>query len=165
MLDQELARLYKLALDDPHLSADQISTLKAMQRGWIKGRNDCWKASVGLETCIAGSYVMRIDELRSSYAGARSDEQPGASDGPISYRCDGFDALVSAVFVNAGMPRVSLKWREYAVVLVTAPSASGAKYLAEDDQVGESMFWTKRDEAIFSPDGDQELFCRAEPID
>ena len=59
MLDQELARLYKLALDDPHLSADQISTLKAMQRGWIKGRNDCWKASVGLETCIAGSYVMR----------------------------------------------------------------------------------------------------------
>ena len=163
-LDLELARLYGLALKGPHMTAERKATLKAKQRGWIKGRNDCWKARIGLEPCVAGSYVMRIDEIRTGYADARSDDQNGASTGPFAYRCDGFDALVSAVFVNAGTPRVSLRWHEEGVVLKIVPSGSGAKYASDNYQAGTFMFWTKADEAIFARPGEPELSCKSEPI-
>ena len=42
-LDNELAALYPKAL--AKLSTEQQKTEKAMQRGWIKGRNECWKES------------------------------------------------------------------------------------------------------------------------
>ena len=163
-LDLELARLYGLALKGPHMTAERKATLKAKQRGWIKGRNDCWKASIGLEACIAGSYVMRIDEIRTGYADARSDDKSGASTGPFAYRCDGLDALVSAVFVNAGTPRVSLRWLENGVVLKIVPSGSGAKYASDNYQAGTFMFWTKADEVIFARPDEPELSCKSEPI-
>ncbi len=61
-LDRELAAVYKKALTE----ATDTQLLKAEQRGWIKGRNDCWKAG-DEEACMVGAYRQRIDELRGKY--------------------------------------------------------------------------------------------------
>jgi len=62
-LDRELAAVYKKAL----AKAPKGDVLKAEQRGWIKGRNDCWKAK-NEEQCMIGEYKARIDELKKRYA-------------------------------------------------------------------------------------------------
>jgi len=62
-LDNELAAVYKQAL--PKASKDDM--LKAHQRGWIKGRNDCWKAE-DEKKCMADEYKLRIKELKEKYA-------------------------------------------------------------------------------------------------
>ena len=48
-LDRELAAVYKKAL----AKAPKGDMLKAEQRGWIKGRNDCWKAK-DEKQCMVG---------------------------------------------------------------------------------------------------------------
>ncbi|HIQ36845.1 MAG TPA: hypothetical protein EYH36_02445, partial [Desulfocapsa sulfexigens] len=43
LLDLELERIYKLAINNPSLNAKGKKYLRASQRGWIKGRDDAWK--------------------------------------------------------------------------------------------------------------------------
>lgn len=63
-LDVELACLYKAALTKA--AGQELKTLRAYQRGWIKGRNECWKAiGVSVRACVEASYRDRIKELRS----------------------------------------------------------------------------------------------------
>ena len=160
-LDRELARLYRLALDGPHMTPERNDELKTMQRGWIKRRNDCWKAEEA-ETCLADSYAIRIHELRQGYADARSADAAGISLGPFAFHCDGLDALISAVFVNGAAPVVSLTWRETWLVLPIAPSGSGARY-ARTDAEGTTEFWNKGREATLALPGKDALACREEP--
>lgn len=161
--DRELSRLYELALATPDLDKERADNLKAYQRGWVKGRNDCWKATIGLENCVAEQYANRIHELRRGYANSRSDDDSGISSGPLAYQCDGLDALVSAVFVRSETPVVSLSWRENWRVLASSPSASGAKYEAGTIDDGVVGFWTKGDEAVMTRSGESDLRCRIEP--
>jgi uncharacterized protein len=63
-LDVELARLYRAV--SAKLAARDLKRLRSYQRGWIKGRNDCWKAvGVGIRGCVEASYRDRIRELES----------------------------------------------------------------------------------------------------
>jgi uncharacterized protein YecT (DUF1311 family) len=63
-LDVELARLYKAV--SAQTTGQKLKTLRTYQRGWIKGRNDCWKAvGAGARACVEASYRDRIRELRS----------------------------------------------------------------------------------------------------
>ena len=158
-LDRELARLYFLALNDPDLDGENRSTLEATQRGWIKGRDDCWKADAGLESCIAAEYALRIHEIREGSAAARSED--GASIGPTAWACDGdgLDALLSITFVNTEPALVAIRWRENALVLSQAVSASGARYASETEPGGKALFWTQGDQALFAAPGGPELAC------
>ncbi|WP_310607395.1 lysozyme inhibitor LprI family protein [Buttiauxella brennerae] len=61
-MDLKLTETYKQALVKSHNN----STLKAEQRGWIKGRNECWKED-DKNTCLADSYQQRLSELQSKY--------------------------------------------------------------------------------------------------
>ena len=61
-LDKELAAVYKQAL--PKATKDDM--LIAHQRGWIKGRNDCWKAD-NEKKCMADTYRLRIKELKEKF--------------------------------------------------------------------------------------------------
>ncbi len=61
-LDNELAVVYKQALT----KASKEDMLKVHQRGWIKGRNDCWKAK-DEKKCMADQYKLRIKELKDQY--------------------------------------------------------------------------------------------------
>ncbi len=62
-LDRELAKVYKKAL---HKSS-KGDELKAMQRGWIKRRNDCWKNADEAQ-CMKKQYKMRIRGLKEQYS-------------------------------------------------------------------------------------------------
>lgn len=158
-LDLELARVYRLAHDGPTVTNEEQTELAAIQRGWIKGRNDCWKGGVGLEACIAASYVTRIDEIRTTYVDAREEDDAGESLGPFVYRCEGLDGPVSAVYVNAGEPpRASLRWVDRWLVMTLARTASGSNYEAEADG-GVYSFWIKGGKARFARPGETDLDC------
>jgi len=81
-LDNELAAVYKQAL--PKASKDDM--LKAHQRGWIKGRNDCWKAE-DEKKCMADEYKLRIKELKEKYALSGIQDRSGSSS-------NGFDKVL-----------------------------------------------------------------------
>ena len=61
-LDRELSHVYKQAL----VKAPKEDMLKAYQRGWIKGRNECWKVK-DAEIYMAELYQQRIQELKEKY--------------------------------------------------------------------------------------------------
>jgi len=60
-LDNDLASLYKTLLKNTPQA--QQRALKAEQSGWVKGRNDCWKAD-DKKACIRGEYESRINALK-----------------------------------------------------------------------------------------------------
>jgi uncharacterized protein len=60
-LDNSLSSLYHTLMKN--ISAAEQKTLKTEQRGWVKGRDDCWKAS-DMRSCVAGEYRARINELK-----------------------------------------------------------------------------------------------------
>lgn len=74
-LDRQLAQVFKAALAQ---ARDQpAALLHAEQRGWVKGRNDCWKARSGttwitatwtvdtVRACTEAQYRVRIAELQA----------------------------------------------------------------------------------------------------
>lgn len=63
-MDRDLAEVFThaKALDKKVVKG----SLPAEQRGWIKGRDDCWKAS-DLKGCIKAEYLRRTAELQAKY--------------------------------------------------------------------------------------------------
>lgn len=74
-LDGKLHEVFKAAL--AKANGKSAKQLRAEQRGWVKGRNDCWKAN-GSQTwitaswtvdsvqgCVEAQYRLRIAELQS----------------------------------------------------------------------------------------------------
>ncbi len=60
-LDRSLASLYGTVLKNT--PAGEQKMLKAEQRGWVKGRDDCWKSD-DLRDCVASEYRLRINQLK-----------------------------------------------------------------------------------------------------
>lgn len=74
-LDRKLNEVYKAAT--AKATGKLVTQLRTEQRGWIKGRNDCWKAN-GQQTwitatwtvdtvkeCVEAQYRLRMSELQS----------------------------------------------------------------------------------------------------
>ncbi len=73
-LDRKLDQVYKAATAK---AKEKLTTqLRQEQRGWVKGRNDCWKATVQtwitatwtvntVKDCIDAQYRLRISELQA----------------------------------------------------------------------------------------------------
>lgn len=161
-LDNELARLFALAEATPDMDAARLDELKAYQRGWIKGRDDCWKADE-LKSCVSAAYASRIHELRQGYANARSADGSGISTGPLAYACDRLDAGVAASFISSDPAIVVLQWRDTTLALEQAVSASGSRYEGSDFR-GQWAFWTKDDEAVLTHPEMGDLNCRQDDI-
>jgi len=76
-LDRKLDEVYKAALAKARDDVPQF--LRAEQRGWIKGRNECWKAqgadtpvfltaswqATSVRECVEGNYKIRTSELQA----------------------------------------------------------------------------------------------------
>lgn len=75
-LDRELSAVYKQALT----KASKEDMLKAYQRGWIKGRNDCWKAE-DEKKCMEDQYTIRIKELKEKYHLSETERSRDTSNG------------------------------------------------------------------------------------
>lgn len=127
-LDNQLAKVYSQALEKA--KNEQPPTLKAMQRGWVKGRNECWKSD-DKHACIQSSYQTRIAELQAQY---RLVEMTG----PVSYACDGSPAneLVVTYFKTEPATLIAERGDQTSLMFVQ-PSGSGAKYQGRNESLWE----------------------------
>ncbi len=134
-LDQELARVYQSA--QSALPQSELPALKVEQRGWIKGRNDCWKAADTLD-CVTETYQTRIVELQ-----IRSGELIAPT--AIAYNCgkDNAEPFYAAFYSGTVPASVVLTHGQDQVVAFIAPSGSGAKYVASGVE-----FWEHHGEAL-----------------
>lgn len=70
-LDSQLQNVYQQALFQAGSIGDRpekaVKELKTTQIGWIKGRNDCWKAQKGMVQCIESNYFERMAYLQAKW--------------------------------------------------------------------------------------------------
>lgn len=159
-LDRETARLFVLARNGLRPNSPRVPELVGTQRGWIKGRDDCWKEP-DVRVCVLRSYVIRISELREGYINAIRQDTAGISRGPLAVECANLGSPVSATFIQTNLPMVYLTWRNmYHLVLTLSPSGSGAKYLGTYDGDREVAFWEKGREALLELPGKMQFNCR-----
>ncbi len=157
-LDRELARVYKLAVSDQSLTAQEKNSLKASQRGWIKGRDETWKVEAK-NNYVTELYVGRIAELLRESPVSRTTDNSRMSSGPALYDCGAIPAEV--YFINTEPAKAVIfqdtKAKGYLITTLT-PETSGAKYVGYY-AYGSAMFWSKGEEAILiTPEG-KEFQC------
>lgn len=141
-LDSQLADTFAQAL----AKADDKATLQAGERGWIKGRDDCWKTD-DAQACVREAYIQRIVELRIQHGLV-------AIPSAVEYRCDDNSKPFAASFHNEEPRAVVLTWGNDQAIVPAAPSASGARYAARGIE-----FWEHQGEARVDFHGNK-LTCK-----
>jgi uncharacterized protein len=135
-LDRKLSKVYAQASDKA--ANEHPPRLKAEQRGWIKGRDDCWKSD-DKRQCVEGEYKHRIAELQARYRLV-----PGT--GPITYVCDNDPRNEVVVTFFETDPQTLIAERGDNVSFMDIqPSASGAKYQGRNE-----TFWEHHGEALIT---------------
>ena len=129
-LDRQLADTFAQAL----AKASDKATLQATERGWIKGRDDCWKAD-DKAACVRDAYIVRIVDLRIQHALV-------AIPTPVEYRCNDNSKPFAATFYNDEPRAAVLTWGNDQAIVPAAVSASGARYAAQGVE-----FWEHQGEA------------------
>ncbi len=148
-LDYEMNRTFELALTKAQNlnidSDDAVHHLKATQRGWIKGRNDCWKASYK-KACIEREYHHRISYLQVYWQLINENTT-------LSYSCNGqkIHTFTAHFYNNTPLVAVQIEYDGQKEAFIREISASGAKYTAPQGK----LFWEKLDDAIFIWDANQ----------
>jgi uncharacterized protein len=126
-LDRQMADVYAAAT--AKASPADAQALSAMQRGWIKGRNGCWK-SADVPACVETSYRQRIAELQARY-------ELMAPVGSARYECPGSPPReASAAFFATDPPTAIVDFAGVSQLMFAAPSGSGARYTG-----GNRQFW------------------------
>lgn len=122
--------------------------LRAEQRGWISGRDECWKAD-DLRACVEQSYLRREGDLVARWL----LEEPA---GVVHWACDGDPAnAVVTSFFETTLPSVRFERGDAVDTGSLAPTASGSRY---DGSFGRSI-WIKGDAATYrDPDPDGAAF-------
>ena len=110
-LDRQLAARYAAAKEaDP-----------AVQRGWAKGRDECWKAD-DLRLCVLESYRTRLVELAIAAPGLVVPKT-------VEYRCSDNRLPFTMVYYNDIDPQAAvMTWGNDQAIVFPQPAASGAKY-------------------------------------
>ncbi len=141
--DRALDGVYKQALAKARDAMPQA--LRTEQRGWIKGRDECWKTNNGspafltaswqattVRDCVLGNYRIRQSELQAVWGLVPAK-------GPVSYVCGASpaDELV-ATFFQTDPATVRLERGDRSVLAWLVPSASGSKYEGRNVEL-----WTK----------------------
>lgn len=130
--DRELDTLYKRIMQG--MSAGVQNDIRATQRDWIKGRNDCWK-DVDVRACIEKSYRLRITELE---IGTGTFMSPA----PVVYSCDDGEVITAYFYQKTEIPAAVLNSTVDQVFVYQEPAASGVKYAGRNVE-----FLGKGDEA------------------
>jgi uncharacterized protein len=149
-LDRQLAEVYGAALD--RAADERPPVLKAEQRGWIKGRDDCWKSD-DRRRCVEDSYRLRTAELQARY-------RLVGSSGPVTFTCNGNAAdQVVATYFDTDPPTLIAERGDQVSLMVREPAGSGAKYQGRNESL-----WEHQGEALIRWGyGSAELRCRRQP--
>lgn len=153
-LDVRLAERYQQTLDAIAAldagSYEALKTTRATQRGWIKGRDDCWKAE-DLRACVEAAYLTREADLV-----ARWMLEPAET--VVSYICEGNPANEAVAFYfDTELPGIRVEYGDGIRTGYAVPAASGAKYALEFG----GLLWSKRDDAQFAWVEGEEMSCVA----
>ncbi len=138
-LDRKLAEVYAAALRQ--FENSNYEDPRPFQRGWVKGRNDCWKAE-DVRACTETAYRHRIAELQVAYGAFTVPA-------PINYDCGGFD-LATVFYAETDPPTVVLtpigehEGSDQVLAFLT-PAASGSKY-----EGANVLFWEHHGEAMLT---------------
>lgn len=104
-------------------SDEAVATLKAYQRGWISGRDECWKAD-DRRACVEDAYLRREGQLVAEWL----IEEPTTI---VSYTCNENPANeVTAYFFATIRPSVRLEYGDSIDTASVVPSESGTRYEA-----------------------------------
>ena len=149
-LDHKLAEVYKAA--SKKAVKEHPPVLKSEQRGWIKGRNDCWKSDEK-HRCIKDAYVLRIAELQARY-------RLVPATGLVFYTCDGDPKNeVVVTFFETDPPTLIAERGDQVSLMYLKPSGSGSKYQGRNES-----FWEHQGEAmIVWGYGSPEMRCLRRP--
>lgn len=127
-LDRKLAQVYQAATAKAKTQHPPV--LKAEQRGWLKGRDDCWKSD-DRRACVAEAYRLRIAELQARY-------RLVPITGQGRYVCDGQPAKeVIVTFFATEPPTAIAEFGDETSFMVAQPAASGAKYQGRNETLWE----------------------------
>ena len=133
-LDRQMAEVYAAARSKA--TNEHPPVLKAEQRGWIKGRDECWKSD-DRRSCVQDLYRLRIAELQARY-------RLVPETGHIRYACDGVAANEVIVTFFETDPRTLIAERGESVsVMYAEPSGSGTRYRGRNES-----FWEHHGEAL-----------------
>ncbi|WP_298496973.1 MliC family protein [uncultured Maritimibacter sp.] len=153
-LDQRVADVYARALAAAEgLDAgaeDAVATLHSEQRGWIGGRDDCWKED-DLNACVETAYLMRESQLTARWMLAEPT-------GTTVWACDDGGEVVTTYY-DTPLPSVRFEVGDSVDVGSMVRTGSGSRY---DGSFGRYI-WMKGDEATYrppDPDGTETL-CHA----
>jgi uncharacterized protein len=132
-LDRKLADAYAKAMKG--WPADVAKEQRAIQRGWVKGRDDCWKAD-DLRACVENEYKTRLVEVQIKGGLVMAPT-------PVGYRCKGeATPFMAAFYKDTDPPSAVLTFGNDQVIAFVARSGSGAKYTAANVE-----FWEHQGEA------------------
>jgi len=148
-LDRKLADVYQAASGK---ASDGLSRLKSEQRGWIKGRDECWKKE-DKAACLREEYVRRIAALQAWY-------RLVPAEGPVYYQCDGTPANEVVVTFFQTEPKTLIAERGDSVSLMYAqPGGDGTKYQGRNE-----MLWEHQGETVVQWGyGKPEMLCKSKP--
>jgi len=149
-LDRRLAGVFAAA--SRKAINEHPPVLKAEQRGWIKGRNECWKSDAR-RGCVRDEYLRRIAELQARY-------RLVGSHGPVRFLCDGNPA--SEVVVNyfqTDPPSLIAEHGDSVSLMYQQPGGSGTSYQGRNES-----FREHQGEAMLTWGyGAQPLRCKKSP--
>lgn len=135
--DVLLTQVYQQASEQASQSSDGalLRNLKAEQRGWIKGRNDCWKAE-DPGNCIASAYRLRTAELQARYRLVAANQ-------PNYFYCGGDRANEMVItYFQTEPPSLIAERGDQRALMFVQPAASGARYQGRNES-----FWEHQGEA------------------
>jgi len=145
-LDRKLADVYSEA--SKRAVATHSADLEASQRGWIKGRDECWKSD-DKHGCVQQEYQRRIAELQIGYGLV-----PGTP--PVTYRCDDKSEVVATYFKDTDPPTLIARRGDSVSLMYVQRSASGAKYQGRNETL-----WEHQGEALITwGAGAPEMHCK-----
>ena len=155
--DAELARLDRLVAERYAASLEAAQSLetgaeeaeqflRAYQRGWIGGRDECWKAGDDIRACVEEAYLRREGELVAFWM----LEEPT---GTTIWACDGNPANeVVTTFFATELPSVRIERGDSVTTASLVPTGSGSRYEGDFGQ----YIWISGEEATYrepDPDG------------
>lgn len=123
-LDQEMADVYWTSMGVAATSGPNakqaMATNKAVQRGWIKGRNDCWKAA-DVNICVTDAYYRRLAELEARW---NLVDMAGTD----IYTCGDGRKVSVARYKTTHWGAADVKTDDGSEIYVQTRTASGVKY-------------------------------------
>lgn len=166
--DRTLDEVFKAAV--AKAQGQMLATLRAEQRGWISGRNECWKAKgpdnpwfltaswtvTSVRDCVEAQYRLRTSELQAVWRLVTPKT--------ASFACQNNPANeIVASFFDTDPPTTRLERGNRTVTAYQVTSASGAKYEGQN-----VTFWNKGNEATVSwlnpaTGVTEELQCKVRP--